>query len=1278
MKTTGTDRDYPSFSSSSKYRKVKYEDEVLRSAGSSSNGGHTATSRNSHYNYNKYGGGGDSHHNTMHKPSRRTSSSSPWWSTGSTILKIITVILVFLAAAICYLSQLNSQDQQRVIQKIKSKASTAMKGKGAFLWDNVSFKYYNNYSPSSRRHFQIHQVETGVKLLKNNDAVGAESICKSVTERDPSNMKAWVCLGEARLALFNSVWSSGLVGYPSEFMFEKLIAARENFEMATSMNQGPTCPEARLGLGLTLFLMATRRMEETKRYSNLNKKKKESTSQLLFDSILHLNAAASLTSPSALMGERREVVEDKKKIHMAATYNSAVAHLALGDTSTAAPLLEEVISTLQDEEKKNNQEELDEKGEEEEYRMDVDSLIVVVPKLNFVGTLLQRGAWKKAAATATGMVDTRYCMNTEQDGQTDGKVSKLCSIILNNAAIIKEEGEGNGDEQVERYYRKAVKFERDHLLIQGGFSSINYKESGMILHRGEKDGAHGHHVQTDSFDKKVNENKGSFLSKEGSSRITAISDFSSQSLYDAISTLEESALRNPMQSRLWLSLSKVKLRTGDRIGAVEAATNALNSAKTVEEMDTANSVLDAALTHHHHHHHKFVPDALSSSIAILQDAEGEGQGYPMDEPSYLEALHLEREILILKLQMLQESLQERDDGMQVQSSKMPADTSNIKDSSYVSTTSLKEPSLGTEHVVPVTHEESDREVDTRNENVQVSIEDLTSIAMEESADILNSDRHLEDEEKDENTEESDSIIMTNFPTEEEEAQTENKVTNTIKDAEKIMTPNLDDVGRDSEDVGHKEVETKLEFDDEQERIMSAESPDGEENLLAAEQALSQSEELQNNEINYDVGETEALLSGEMKSGIYPYNVDERVEVPNLYQAEDIPDEQVSSSALSYMKMADAYLQKQNFKSASKQFMKVLKKFPFHIPALLGYASSLERVANSRQLVDVVMAYTNVTRSALALGNQNLADASLRRATTVSRNIQESTVEVLREIARLSFTYELAAEAHFELGMEFLTNNSSDSQNEQEAITAFLISNEYARRNTDNGVHGKSLLQLGKLALDRENNPKKALFLLDQASSQDLGDLVVEYLVYSARAKYSLGDSDGATVLLERAIAPESPRSDTTALAYHLLAVIMRDLGVNSVEVERNMEMALNLGLDVTPEAIEALGEHNIAVIKSIHRAEWKRYQQSAKHGQQRQGGGIMSGVSSVSSTTNSVFAPQGAGGDGPSLEEDALTMLEQGAASYDGSSIPIGGEVEGDSVRSINVNHQSRAKVNSR
>jgi len=62
-----------------------------------------------------------------------------------------------------------------------------------------------------------------------------------------------------------------------------------------------------------------------------------------------------------------------------------------------------------------------------------------------------------------------------------------------------------------------------------------------------------------------------------------------------------------------------------------------------------------------------------------------------------------------------------------------------------------------------------------------------------------------------------------------------------------------------------------------------------------------------------------------------------------------------------MKLVDAYLDKQNYKLSSKQFLKVLKKAPHHLPAHIGYVMALERIGRTKQLCTVALAYGNATK-----------------------------------------------------------------------------------------------------------------------------------------------------------------------------------------------------------------------------------------------------------------------------------------------------------------------------
>src|SRR6056300_2096702 len=70
------------------------------------------------------------------------------------------------------------------------------------------------------------------------------------------------------------------------------------------------------------------------------------------------------------------------------------------------------------------------------------------------------------------------------------------------------------------------------------------------------------------------------------------------------------------------------------------------------------------------------------------------------------------------------------------------------------------------------------------------------------------------------------------------------------------------------------------------------------------------------------------------------------------------------TAKSYMKMADAYLDKGQYALASKQFLKVIKKVSDHLPAHLGYATAIERDGKSKQIIGAALAYGNATRVAI--------------------------------------------------------------------------------------------------------------------------------------------------------------------------------------------------------------------------------------------------------------------------------------------------------------------------
>ena len=126
------------------------------------------------------------------------------------------------------------------------------------------------------------------------------------------------------------------------------------------------------------------------------------------------------------------------------------------------------------------------------------------------------------------------------------------------------------------------------------------------------------------------------------------------------------------------------------------------------------------------------------------------------------------------------------------------------------------------------------------------------------------------------------------------------------------------------------------------------------------------------------------------------------------------------TAKSYMKMADAYLDKGQYALASKQFLKVIKKAPEHLPAYLGYATALERSGKGRQINTAALAYGNATKLAIIQGNKvdsmakagtgGIAENIMRRALALTKSGDPSEkLETLLQLVAYAHTNALAAD-----------------------------------------------------------------------------------------------------------------------------------------------------------------------------------------------------------------------------------------------------------------------------
>jgi hypothetical protein len=121
-----------------------------------------------------------------------------------------------------------------------------------------------------------------------------------------------------------------------------------------------------------------------------------------------------------------------------------------------------------------------------------------------------------------------------------------------------------------------------------------------------------------------------------------------------------------------------------------------------------------------------------------------------------------------------------------------------------------------------------------------------------------------------------------------------------------------------------------------------------------------------------------------------------------------------------MKMADAYLDKGQFALASKQFLKVMKKAPDHLPAYLGYATALERTGKGGQIHTAALAYGNATKLAIIQGIKidsmakagagGIAENILRRAVALTKSGDPSgRLDILHQLVAYAHTNALAAD-----------------------------------------------------------------------------------------------------------------------------------------------------------------------------------------------------------------------------------------------------------------------------
>lgn len=722
-------------------------------------------------------------------------------------------------------------------------------------------------------------------------------------------------------------------------------------------------------------------------------------------------------------------------------------------------------------------------------------------------------------------------------------------------------------------------------------------------------------------------------------------------MQNALAALEMAA-ESTKSSRLLLTLAKARVSAGDYSGAVDAALKAISAAKSEEETDTATSYLETlmdriadeesgvveAITDDSATHHavqvesSLAEDPMEQRHSALM---GEGDLSTRELQFKIELERLKYKVLEQEMRLAQQQVWNHP---RHEFNQKEFNEENVKALDYKQSTKhvheLRSPPTYqpdfASHNDVVQNIEHEKGVDLEVSDDSTLMQNITSAAEEESdsapvgvtddtSDLNDvSGRNVTDDENHQlQEEEQQPEIMRE---EEQQQETKVEVTKTY--------------GNDP-DV--------IDFDEETTVVI------GEEKVVEEEVA------------DAPEAEEEAVVLEE----------EETIELPSLFRPTQSFPTELTAHARSYMKMADAYLDKGQYHMASKQFLKVIKKVPDHLPAHLGYATALERDGKSRQISAAALAYGNATRVAVAQGEPidplvragggGIAENILRRAVKIAKAAPSERLETLRILSTHAHTAALAADIYYEIGLGI---SSSDVSSAKEA---FAIANEFiaTRNDEESRFHIGSIIGLGKLALEGENDASKTIEYLSKAKDVHMeDDDHVKLLLLVGRAHMALGEIEVAITELTRALS--LPASPDTPNAHHELAIALSNNNADKHEVDLHFEKALDLGMDPTAEAIEALGERNMSVMKAMNRQYYKQFDTQADGG--RSEGGILSG-GGVGSKSSSIFSSQQANVD-DSSQEDPLSLLEQGASSYDANNV-MGGAVESESNLSNLSNRRS-------
>jgi tetratricopeptide (TPR) repeat protein len=535
------------------------------------------------------------------------------------LLGVISFSAMFCLLIIAVVIENESSNQQGNKSPIDINLSL-LKSHWERLKDRASLVYIASIKPLSsqdqqynvsrrRRQGKISKVELGKTLLQNADPVGAETLCKAQINHGNLEhfefVNALICLAEARLALHNAEWNMGVLESEHGLMYERLYLAKNNFDEAVSIE--PTNLRARLGLGLVNYLIATREQPD-------------SSSQLLFNSILHFEAVSVLASNTEQdNGIEWIPEEEKEQMRISATYNNGLAHLALGKVKASIPLLTKAYNLLDNDTK---------------VGQGISSITT-----NLGAALLQRGAYEQAITVMNYSEVMKYCTDVQfQISDTDelsyvkqNYLNKQCSILLNNLSVA-------GEIEVE------IGKTSYPTLAQATSNSEFSLSEWSILHE-EKLGGQSF-VKTDVLAKETKTQKLAVGEKESFVEVLLYEKENDPVYNDLADEGESSISINDLLSR-----SQTALEQNDINMAIDTIKKALDIAKEHNEVIACTKALQ---------------NALNTGISTGDENEASSVDTLRDE----KILRLEHEILKLKIELLKESSIESSTNSNIESVKI--------------------------------------------------------------------------------------------------------------------------------------------------------------------------------------------------------------------------------------------------------------------------------------------------------------------------------------------------------------------------------------------------------------------------------------------------------------------------------------------------------------------------------------------------------------------------------------------------------------------------------